>query len=211
MQKSLVICGFPGVGKSYIYDLYRGDCNYVCDSDNSKRPWCYDTVTGCKRGCNPSFPQIYIDHIKSILSKENPPVYIFISTYPEVIKALNDSEIDFFIVFPKMGLKDEYMARYIDRGSPCEFTGLMSKMWAQFVTDCYDATKLDHCVGFVALESGQTMVDALQEIERRSSAVMTTIERIKNLPYYPHYIKTTNHPTLEGNIDEVSKMQESDD
>lgn len=58
-MQTKIICGFPGIGKSY---LYRSNKLNATDSDSSNFKWI--NVKDGSMAVNPEFPQCYIDHIK---------------------------------------------------------------------------------------------------------------------------------------------------
>jgi len=113
---SNIICGFPGIGKSYIFSNKLLNCS---DSDSSK----FDKQF---------FPMNYIEHIREI---ENKFDYIFVSTHKDVIKSLIDNGFKFTIVYPDITLKNEYLERFKLRGSPESFIKLLDKMWEHFIND----------------------------------------------------------------------------
>lgn len=120
-MKSLVIAGFPGVGKSYLKKLApKGD---ISDSDSSTFP---------KDG----FPENYLDHIESLRDKV---AIILTSTHKEVLNGFEERGIPYVLVHPKPSNKKEYLQRYIDRGSPKEFVELLDNKWIEFMNDLYDA------------------------------------------------------------------------
>lgn len=90
MKKTIVIAGFPGIGKSECIEkkedlIFQG---------------CYDANMGC-----------LIDGIKSNIGKVD---IIFVSTRVEVTQALFSNNIPFIYVYPNIELKDEYVGRIFD-------------------------------------------------------------------------------------------------
>ncbi len=107
--QQLIICGFPGVGKTHLAKKYN-----LHDSDSSK----FD---------KDFFPSNYIDHIKSLTG------IVLCSTHSEVRKALSASNLDYISVIPSWKLKDEYLQRYKDRGNPESFINMMDENWDDFI------------------------------------------------------------------------------
>lgn len=101
---TMVIAGFPGVGKTTATKLLKEKGIIVLDSDSSK----FDKQ---------HFPANYIEHIKTALAEDKTDI-IFVSTHAEVLSALQEANIEFAIVYPDLGLKQAYLEKYINRKSP---------------------------------------------------------------------------------------------
>lgn len=63
-KSTFVICGFPGVGKSYVTKNNTSDWK-ITDSDSSKFSWIVDPVTGEKTR-NPNFIKDYMSHTSGV-------------------------------------------------------------------------------------------------------------------------------------------------
>jgi len=114
-----IICGFPGIGKSFVVEKREG---YV-DSDSSKFSW-------LKKGVrNPDFPANYIEHIKKQSG------VVLCSTHKEVREALTEAGMEYWLCYPARFLQVEYMARYVKRGSPKAFVEFMDENWDKFITE----------------------------------------------------------------------------
>lgn len=113
----MIVSAFPGTGKSHYHKLHP---NTTRDSDSSQ----FDKSM---------FPQNYIAHIKEV--EQNTEV-VFVSSHSEVRAAMASAELDYILVYPERSLKDEYMARYRERGSPEAFLNLMDKNWDAFINSC---------------------------------------------------------------------------
>jgi hypothetical protein len=136
-----IICGFPGIGKSYIFNNKLLNCS---DSDSSK----FDKQF---------FPMNYTEHIRKI---KNDFDYIFVSTHKDVIKSLIDNGFKFTIVYPDITLKDEYLERFKNRKSPETFIKLLDKMWDQFINDI-ESIDNDNIIK-IKLESKQYLQDVIK-------------------------------------------------
>lgn len=137
-----VICGFPGVGKSTLFNS-----GLKCtDSDSSK----FDKA---------DFPRNYIEHIKQQMLR-NDLDYIFVSSHDTVRTALIREGIAYTLVYPSLTLKDEYIKRYEQRGSPASFIKLMGDNWTNFIVGCADQTGCSR----VVLQSGQFLGDVLDRL-----------------------------------------------
>lgn len=115
--KTLVVSAFPGCGKSYLFNNDTDDI--ILDSDSSK----FDKK---------DFPSNYIKHIKDNIDYAD---IILVSSHKDVRTALFDNEIKFILVYPDIKLKEEYLERYKQRGSPEAFIKLISTNWDSWVSD----------------------------------------------------------------------------
>lgn len=119
-KTTLIIAGFPGIGKSFLKKEYG---ELVSDSDSSKFP-------------KDEFPKNYIKHINSLIGKKS---IILVSTHKEVLKGLEDAKISYILAYPREDLKNEYLRRYEERGSPAHFIELLDTNWTQFHADLKEA------------------------------------------------------------------------
>lgn len=154
IQKTKVIAGFPGVGKSTFFRRNMGEMK-VSDSDSSQFSWIHDE-NGVKTR-NPDFPLNYIRHIQTMII--NGYDIIFVSTHKEVIDALKENFIEFTIVYPSCLLKDTYINRYEVRGSDEAFIKLLSSKWDSFIDDIESVEGVDK-VKLVAHNEGINTVFA---------------------------------------------------
>ena len=124
---ALVLSGFPGVGKSYVYEKYKFNSDrIILDSDSSK----FDKS---------KFPANYIEHIKENLDKVS---IIMVSSHKEVRDALLDAGIDFIVVYPDKSLKEDYLKRYKERGNAQAFIDLIDRMWDTWIDEIEDDKRL---------------------------------------------------------------------
>lgn len=135
-----VVSGFPGIGKSHFYNQ---DPDHIADSDSSK----FDKTM---------FPKNYIEHIKGKLEDSNTN-RVLVSSHDAVRNALVQENIPFYLVYPDASLKDEYMERYRERGSPQPFLDLMDKNWDNFIAECEKQTGCEKIV----LQAGEYLSDVL--------------------------------------------------
>lgn len=136
-----IISGFPGIGKS---SLYNQAPERIADSDSSQ----FDKS---------EFPDNYIVHIRNLL-EEGVKDYILVSSHFEVRDELEERGFPFFLVYPERGLKEEYLQRYRDRNSPQAFVDMMGANWDKFITGCEDQEGCEHIV----LKSGQYLADVFK-------------------------------------------------
>lgn len=117
-----VICGFPGVGKTTLFKKLRAEGILITDSDSSQFN-------------KDQFPQNYIEHIQACLASG---AWVLCSTHKVVREALQAAGISYVLAVPvHKYLKDEYMERYRQRGSPEAFLKLMDEKFDEFVFDVW--------------------------------------------------------------------------
>lgn len=148
MKNTKVISGFPGVGKTV---LSNKEGLVILDSDSSNFSWIEKGVR------NPHFPLNYMRHIEANLGVAD---YIFVSSHDNVRKALEDREIEYTLVYPRMDLKEEYIERYRNRGNEAAFINFIDSKWDEFISNIEKETfpKL------VELTNGEYLSDVLDTI-----------------------------------------------
>lgn len=120
----LVIAGFPGIGKSYLYN--NNTYGYkIYDSDSSKFPK------------DENWPNNYLDYITNIIEKADELTIILTSTHKEVLQGLISRNIKFIIVSPMEynNIKMNFINRYKSRGSNEKFIDFMNNNWSKFMKD----------------------------------------------------------------------------
>lgn len=152
MKDTLIISGFPGVGKSYFKN--NNSKLTILDSDSSNFSWLKDKDGNNTKERNSEFPNNYIQHIKDNMGKVD---IIFVSSHDIVRQALKDNNMFYYLVYPCRCIKDEYLQRYKDRGNNNSFIEFIDKNWEDFIKDIEKETfpKL------ILLRRGQHMRDAV--------------------------------------------------
>lgn len=118
-----IISAFPCTGKSYLFQ----NTNFkVTDSDSSLFSW---ESVGVR---HKDFPNNYITHIKESIPEFD---IILVSSHKIVRDALVDNGIDFTLVYPSIELKDEYLTRCANRGSPEGFVKMLDANWNNFILE----------------------------------------------------------------------------
>ncbi|MGC8362881.1 hypothetical protein ACSHUI_00200 [Bacillus subtilis] len=149
LNKTTVISGFPGVGKSYFTEKFANSgTKVILDSDSSKFSWLESFVR------NPDFPNNYIEHIKANLQTAD---IIFVSSHRVVRDALRVAGIEYTLVYPHKSLKDEYKRRYEARGSDVTFIEMMDQNWDSFI----DEIESELFPRLVKLYEGETLADLI--------------------------------------------------
>lgn len=140
-QQPFIICGFPGIGKTHLAES-RG----WHDSDSSQFSWAWPGVR------HPNFPANYIDHIGSLTG------IALVSSHSLVRDALANRDMDFWLCYPESNCMEEYLARYVRRGSPPEFVSLLRSKWGAWISEMDNESR---AVGRWVLKPGQYASDVL--------------------------------------------------
>jgi hypothetical protein len=158
MKRTKIICGFPGIGKTYFYNNNKDSC---LDSDSSNFSWAYNCDEEKIR--NDKFPANYIAHIKENIGKYD---YILVSSHQEVRKALLKNCIHFYYVYPESGRKDEFIERYRKRGSPENFINLVNEMWFDWFSDIlYSNSEDKGGFDYIELIGNENLSDVINNID----------------------------------------------
>ena len=131
MKKPIIICGFPGVGKSHVANNRIN----ILDAESSAFHWRFDPEhpeKGSEK--NPDFPGNYIDYIKENMERYELDV-ILVATHTVVREALKKEGIDYIIVAPNRYDQNEYMKRYLQRGNDIEFIKSLHKNWGAWMSE----------------------------------------------------------------------------
>lgn len=118
---TLLIQGFPGVGKSFTTKYLKQKGYVISDSDSSL----FDKS---------DFPKNYINHIKTLIKNDEHDI-IFVSSHKEVREAIQESDLKSFLLYPSEECKDEYLRRYENRGSSETFIELLSQNFEDWVNE----------------------------------------------------------------------------
>lgn len=114
-NKSTIISGFPGIGKSFL-SILEGDNVLDLDSGNfsGEHKW-----------------QLYKQNLLESIGKYK---YILVSTHKETRDILNSSLNDpYYIVYPDKSLKSNFIMRYKQRGNNNSFIKMMEEHFEDFV------------------------------------------------------------------------------
>lgn len=155
MKNTKIISGFPAVGKSQFVKDHQN--LLVLDSDSSQFSWIKDSEGNNTKERNPKFPQCYIDHIKENIGQVD---IILVSSHDVVRKALKDSNIEYYLVYPSKTLKEEYIERYIQRGSNEGFIKLVESNWDTWIEEI-ESEKFPF---LIKLWKGQYLNDLFKDI-----------------------------------------------
>ena len=126
-MKTKIISAFPGVGKTYYHERNK---EISIDSDSSHFSWIKDGNGNNTKERNPEFPNNYISHIKENIGNCK---YIFVSSHEGVRNALKENGIEYYMIYPAKSKKQEFIERYIQRGSPEGFVNLIKENWNSWI------------------------------------------------------------------------------
>ena len=143
MNKTIIISGFPGIGKSYfaknssadlkILDLESSDYHYRRDPFGIGGPVKLEDGEWIGR---------YADAICEAKEFGDPEAgyydYILISSHREIRDELRARGVDFIVVIPEGRLRNEYMRRFLSRGSSMEFMKKLYEKWPEWICDILD-------------------------------------------------------------------------
>lgn len=141
MKKTQIISAFCGTGKTY---LCQGSGGSLVEIEC----WAYSN--------KPGFPHNIIRHINSIHGTVDG---LFISTNPMVLNAL-PNKTKAVLIYPELSLKDEYIKRFVDRGSSDDFISTLSKYWESWIVEAMANKQLRHII----LKSGQYIESVLPKL-----------------------------------------------
>jgi len=145
-----VIAAFPATGKSYLAARTPG----LVDSDSSTFSWKW--LHPDVRERHPEWPSNYMAHIRSLL--DNGASAVLVSTHAEVRSGLANQGIGFTLVYPEIGLREEYRERMERRGSPPALIAkVIDELWDDAIRECAAQRGCRHIV----LGPGAYLTDAL--------------------------------------------------
>lgn len=116
----MIICGFPGVGKSYVAKKVGG----VVDLESTPFNKDFDT---------------YINVAIHMNKNGYTPL---VSSHEDMREKLLESGVKFKVVIPKLTDKYIYIANYKDRGNTPEFIELLNKNFDKWICDIMNDDRL---------------------------------------------------------------------
>jgi hypothetical protein len=134
-----VMCGFSGVGKSTAEQLHKNVEDW--ESSAYSHIWKPDEEAYWEKCC--TFPKNYIDALVEDMNKSHNKVYL-LSCHQEVRDELKERGIKYIIVMPERYQLNEYLKRWLKRGSSADFIHLMNNRWFDMIESCEndDAPKI---------------------------------------------------------------------
>jgi hypothetical protein len=155
-QRAILICGFPGVGKTWLSGkAYRERFPGLPIEDLESITFTYeDDAHKIKR---PDFPSNYVSHIKERCKL---PGIVMVTSHEKTRKLMLEQGLKFVSVYPLIELKEEYLARYKNRNSPQEIIDVVDRLWVEFITGFQAERGYKH----KQLAAGQFLEDIIDEI-----------------------------------------------
>jgi hypothetical protein len=95
----------------------------------------YDWENGVRGVRNNNFPKNYIDAVVDHMSAHHNYIYL-LSCHEEVRKELKDRGFEYIIVMPTHWQRNEYMKRWLKRGSSDTFVRSMYDGWYEMIESC---------------------------------------------------------------------------
>jgi len=109
----MIICGFPGIGKSWMCKNRPGWIDL--ESTPFNKDW-----------------ELYTD-VANHMHKQG--YNVMIACHKDLREKLLEKGIDFFVVVPSIRLKDEYIKRYKKRGNDEKFIELLETNYEKWITE----------------------------------------------------------------------------
>ena len=156
----IFVYAFSATGKSSVAKKYSN----VIDMESTLYKYLGsfkedESLKSTNRKINKQWPENYFKALKEVKDKYD---YILISD--EVCdKFLKDNSFEYWWVYPKQDLKEEYMNRCKKRGNNVEFINWYSKLWEEWISKCKnDKLASKH----IELKSNQYLEDVLPNLRR---------------------------------------------
>ena len=83
--------------------------------------------------------------------------------FKEVAKFLKENNLEYWWVYPKKELKEEYMERCRKRGNNNEFISWYSKLWNEWIDKCKNDKNASR---HIELKSNQFLEDVLPNLKK---------------------------------------------
>lgn len=138
-NKNYIICGFSGVGKSTAEQMHKN----VIDWESSGYSHRWIAGDGYNRAKNEEFPKNYIDDVLKHCVEYTNHIHL-LSCHQEVRDELKRRGIEYIIVMPTAYQRNEYLKRWLKRGSEMSFIVSMDERWNDMILSCEndDAPKI---------------------------------------------------------------------
>lgn len=149
-MNSIIICAFPGSGKTYYVEHNTTKEDYI-DLDSNKYTLGHKPNGEVR---NPHFPENYIDDIKKQIGFKK---IILISCHISVIKNLVKQGFKPILIYPERELLREYQERYERRKNSQPFIDLLTQNWDMFLDELHQQQGCEHIV----LKEGQYISDVI--------------------------------------------------
>ena len=166
----IVISGFPGIGKTECakkhFDILDLDSSsYHKGTRRSDPVWVDRYVLDIEQVLDSAVDNKDIRYILASSPREVgekmqehvfPLRYILVSSHREVREKMKERGIPYLFVAPDPACKNEYLIRYLRRGSSVSFIKKLSDMWCEYIWPLEDET-------IIRLGKGVYLDDILSE------------------------------------------------
>lgn len=172
MLKPTVICGFPGIGKSFA--ALNSAEHRIVDLD----------YRYFHEDADFSFPEGYLMEIENLRNSLEPK-FILVSTHKAVREGLTRKNIPYVLVYPESGLSDTYAKRYDsdERGNAPKRAGFTEFMETEY-DDLRDELDKDPEAQLRVTTTGaDTLMDVLDYIEKEVKRMEITQELLDAMSY----------------------------
>lgn len=129
MNNYYIVCGFSGIGKSTAEQKNRRIIDF--ESSIYSHTW----KNGKNLGKDTNFPRNYIDRLIELIEKDTATFYL-LSCHKEVRDELKARGLKYIIVLPTVDQKNEYLKRWLKRGSSLDFIEPMNDRWEEMIMSC---------------------------------------------------------------------------
>lgn len=132
MNKAILIGGYKAIGKTTlarkydnVIDVESSSFEYIID-DSMKDIPVEQRKGRTDRVKNPDYPSNYYKELISNLHDDN---IVLFACKEEVVKLLDDNNIDYYIVYPKEDMLDEIIERCEKRGNNSNFISRIKEVY----------------------------------------------------------------------------------
>lgn len=156
----IFVYAFTATGKSTVAKKYSN----VIDMESTVYKYLGiekedETLKSTVRKLNREWPHNYFKALKEVKDKYD---YILISD-DICNKFLKENNFEYWWVYPRKELKDEYLERCKKRGNNQEFISWYSKLWEEWILNCKnDKFASNH----IELKSNQYLEDVLPNLKK---------------------------------------------
>ena len=146
-----IISAFPGTGKTYFSSTTNLSVLDFGSGGYSRIPNAGEKVDW---PLNPEFPGNYLRAMKKVMGDHD---IIFVSCQGSFTEAMVAESLDFYLVYPDRNLKEEYIQRYRQRGSPESWIANIERNWDEWLKENETQEGCTH----IRLSSGQYISDVI--------------------------------------------------
>jgi hypothetical protein len=174
----MVICGFPGIGKTFTVQNWNYSNVKIYDSDSSNFSWI--DKNDHSKGRNPDFPANYIEYIKSI---DNEDSVVLTSSHKEVREALKKCGINYYVVYPNLKSfgKDFYLDRIRARKNGINsdsFVSLIAENCENWIKDIEETTNKKNIIALTKYTSLEKVIfyiylGKFEDIQKKENILFT--------------------------------------